>query len=360
MQFKNLSALSLVFAVGLAACNDSTNPGDSFDPSASAADLEAVGSAFNTDVYASLSAMGGNFGVVAAAPALAVGVVDAGWISVSSPEKWELYGGELANVLLSRSAAVLLIPDTFRGRTYENNAAGYFYNPDRAGAPTNGIRFILYDVNPITGVPGTTEIGWVDVMDESTDLAAVVRLSVWSGDTEYINYTVGASGVINSVSFDIVGWVTDGTTQVNFTLNHSIDATFATARAEIDYQIDVPSRDFSVAANMVIEFNAETQAGSVTIETSFSQANNNVVVQGSIDSQTDAGTLEVLVNGNLFATITIAGQSITVVGPDGNALSQEQAQALQKITDALGDIFDGTFEDLFNPVEWLFNFGGTL
>ena len=360
MQFKNLSALSLVFAIGLAACSDSTDPGDSFDPSASAAELEAVGSAFNTDAYASLSAMGGNFGVVAAAPALAASVVDAGWISVSSPDKWELYGGEIANALLSRSAAALLIPDTFRGRTYEHNAEGYFHNANRAGAPANGIRFILYEVNPITGEPGATEIGWVDVMDESTNLAAIVRLSVWSGEIEYINYTVGASGVINSVSFDIDGWATDGTTQVNFTLNHSIDATFATARAEIDYQIDVPSRDFSVAANMVVEFDAETQAGSITIEASFSQANNNVVVQGSIDSQSDSGTLEVLVNGNLFATITFAGESITVAGPNGNELSQEHAQALRKITDALGDIFEDTFEDLFSPVEWLFNIGGSL
>ena len=359
MQFKNLSALSLAFAIGLAACDDSTNPGDSFDPSASAADLEAVGSAFNTDVYESLSKMGGDFGVVAAAPALAASVVDAGWIAVSSPEKWELYGGEIANALLSRSAATLLIPDTFRGRTYEHNGEGYFHNPDRAGAPANGIRFILYEVNS-TGEPGATEIGWVDVMDESTDLAAVVRLSVWSGEIEYINYTVSASGVINSVSFDIDGWVTDGTTRVNFALNHSIDAPFATARAEIDYQIDVPSRDFSGAANMVIEFDAETQAGSITIVVSFSQANNNVVVQGSIDTQTDSGTLEVLVNGNPFATITFAGESITVVGPDGNALSQEHAQALRQITDALGDIFDDTFEDLFSPVEWLFNFGSSL
>lgn len=360
MQFKNLSAVSLVFAIGLAACNDSTDPGDSFDPSESAADLEVLGNAFNTDVYESLSAMGGDFGAVFAAPALAASVVDAGWISVSSPEKWELYGGEIANALLSRSAAVLLIPDTFRGRTYEHNAEGYFHNPDRTGAPTNGIRFILYEVNPITDEPGTTEIGWVDVMDESTDLAAVVRLSVWSGEIEYINYTVGASGVINSISLEIDGWVTDGATQVNFTLNHSIDATFATARAEIDYQIDVPSRDFSIAANMVVEFDVETEAGSITIEASFSQANNNVVIQGSIDSQTDSGTLEVLVNGNLFATITLAGESITVVGPDGNALSQEHAQALRQITDGLGDIFEDTFEDLFNPVEWLFSFGDNL
>ena len=356
MQFKNLSALSLVFAIGLAACDDSTNPGDSFDPSASAADLEAVGSAFNTDVYESLSKMGGDFGGVAAAPALAASVVDAGWIVVSSPENWQLYGGEIANALLSRSAAALLSPDTFGGRRYVHKAEGHCHTRDRAGAPANGIRFILYEVNPITGEPGTTEIGWVDVMDESTDLAAVVRLSVLSGEIEFINYTVSASGVINSVSLDIDGWVTDGTTQVNFTLNHSIDATFATARAEIDYQIDVPSRDFSVAANMVVEFDAETQAGTITIVASFSQANNNVVVQGSIDSQSDSGTLEVLVNGNLFATITFAGESITVAGPDGNALSQEHAQALRKITDALGDIFDGTFEDLFSPVEWLFSF----
>ncbi len=369
MRLKKLSALSMVFAIGLAACNDSTNPdstnpGEAFDPTASAADLAAVSGAFDTDVYASLAAMGDGFGSIAAAPALAAQVVDAGWLTASSPQQWELYGGEIAEAFRSASAAALLIPQNLRARTYEYDAVqGWSHNAARKGAPANGIRFILYEVDPITGVPGTTEVGWVDVLDESTTTAAVVRLSVWSADVEYINYTVSATGLIGSIAFDIKGFVTDGTTPVDFSLNVSFDVTFgdvtfATTRAEIDYQIDVPSRDFSVSANMVMEFDAGTESGSITIAVSFTQGANTVAIQGSFDSQTDGGTLEVLVNGSLFATITMSGESISVAGPDGAELSATHMQALREITDALEDVFEHTFEDLFSPVEWLFNFGG--
>ncbi len=36
MRIKNLSALSLILAFGLTACNDSTGPNDDFDPAAEA------------------------------------------------------------------------------------------------------------------------------------------------------------------------------------------------------------------------------------------------------------------------------------------------------------------------------------
>jgi hypothetical protein len=356
MRIKNLSTLSLILAFGLAACNDSTGPNDDFDPSQSAADLAAVSNALDTDVYQSLSAMGGGFGAVAAAPALAQQAVDAGWIAVSSPDKWQRYGSAVVDAMSAAGAQAILIPDSFRGRTYEHHALeGWYHNPDRAGAPLNGIRFILYEVNPITGEPGSTEIGHVDVMDEGTETSAVVRLVVVSGEVEYINYTVSATGLIGSLGIEIDGFITDGTTQVDFTLNHTIDATFASARAEVDYEIAVVDRDFSMTANMVIEFDVGTETGSLTIDALWQQGSNSIAVQGSIDMVTDGGTLEVFVNGDLFATITLTGETISVVGADGGALSAAHAQALQNITDGLGDVFDDTFENFFDPVEWLFN-----
>lgn len=355
MQFKNLSALSLVFAIGLAACNDSTGPNDDFDPAESAADLQAVSDAFGTDVYQSLSAMGGGFGAVAAAPALAQQAVDAGWISVSSPDKWQQYGTAVAEALSVAGAQAILIPESFRGRTYEHHALeGYYHNPDRTGAPANGIRFILYEVNPITGEPGSTEMGYVDVLDEGTDTAAVVRLVVVSNEVEYINYTVTATAMVGSLGVEIDGYVSDGTNRVDFTLNHTIDATFASARAEIDYEIAVVDRDFSMTANMVIEFDAGTETGSMTIDATWQQGSNSISIAGSVDMATDGGTLEVHVNGSLFATITMTGESFEIVGADGGALSAGHAQALGNIMDALGEVFDDTFESLFDPVEWLF------
>jgi hypothetical protein len=192
-------------------------------------------------------------------------------------------------------------------------------------------------------------------MDEGTETSAVVRLVVVSGEVEYINYTVSATGLVGSLGIEIDGFVTDGTTQVDFTLNHTIDATFASARAEVDYVIEVVERDFRMTANMVIEFDAGTETGSLTIDALWEQGTNSIAVQGSVDMTTDGGTLEVFVNGDLFATITMSGETITVVGADGEALSAAHAQALQNITDGLGDLFDDTFENFFDPVEWLFN-----
>jgi hypothetical protein len=356
MRIKNLSALSLILAFGLTACNDSTGPNDDFDPAESAADLQAVSDAFDTDVYQSLSAMGEGFGVAVGAPALAQQAIDAGWIAVSSPDKWEQYGSAVVDAM-SANAAAILIPESFRGRTYEYHPMeGYYHNPERTGAPENGIRFILYEVNPITGEPGSTEIGHVDVLDESTDDAAVVRLRVMSNEVEYINYTITATVGVGSLGVEIAGYVSDGTNRVDFTLDHTIDATFGSARAEIDYLIEVVDRDFSMTANMVIEFDAGTESGSITILATWQQGSNSISVTGSVDMASDGGTLEVHVNGDLFATITMTGESITVVGADGGALSAEHIQALQNITDALGDVFDDTFESFFDPVEWLFEF----
>ena len=249
MRFNKLSALGLVFAFGLAACSDSTAPGDAFDSAESAADLAAVESAFDTDVFASLSAMGGGFSTVSQAPAVAAMMVDAGRISVTSPEEWREREVAIADLLARSGAQVLVIPESFRGRTYAHHPQeGWYHAADRTGAPENGMRFILYAVNPVTEDPTETEIGYVDVKDESTETAAVVRLIVVSGEVEYVNYRVTASGQIGSLSVVIDGFVTDGTETVEFTLSHSLSATFATASAEIDYEVSVPSRDFTAAS----------------------------------------------------------------------------------------------------------------
>jgi hypothetical protein len=358
MRFKKLPVAGLALAVGLAACSDSTGPNDDFDPSESAADFAAVDDAFNTDVYNSLSAMGEGFGSVTQAPALAVELVEAGRLSVTSPDTWQQRGEAIADLLASSAAQVILIPESFRGRTYEYSAtAGWYYNAARTGAPENGIRFILYAIDPVTHEPTDMEIGYADVKDESTDTEAIVRLQVFSGQDEYVNYTVKASGLVGSLSVEIAGSVTDGTTQVDFTLNHSFEATFASARAEFDYVIEVPSREFTVDATMVIEVDAGTQSASITVEASFRQGSNTVAIAGTIDSQTDGGTLEVTVNEAPFATITITRQSITVTPAEGE-LTAAHIQAFQDIAEALHDLFDDAFDNLFNPVSWLFEFGG--
>jgi hypothetical protein len=356
-RFKKLFGLGLVLMMGVTACNDANGPEDGFDPTASAEDLEAVGAAFETDVYKSLAAMGGDFSA-SAAPGYASEVVETSWdlISPDMPGRMQVAAQHMAELLNAGSAAVVLIPESFRGRTYEHDPLeGYVHNPEREGAPEDGIRFILYEVNPITGDPGQTEIGYVDVTDESTETAAIARLRVVSEEIEYVNYTVTATGVLNSISFNIAGHVTDGVTRVDIDLTNSVDATFASARLEVDYIIEVVARDFRIDANVVIEIDGETEQAEMTLDASFRQGSNTVLVDGTVDVDARTGTIEMAVNGNPFATITLTPSTITVVGPDGEALSAEHAEAVRKIIEALEEVFDDTFEDFFDPVEWLFD-----
>ena len=361
-RFKRLSALALTLVVGLAACDDGTGPDADgpFNPTASAADIQVVQSAFDTPVFASLGSMSGRFSQINGAPALASTLLDAGWDLATAGESWQLQeaGNRVAGALYSTSAAALLIPESFRGRTYVHQPEeGYYFDEARTGAPANGMRFILYEVNPVTGEPGLTEIGYVDILDESTDAALVARLVVVSGQTEFMNYTVSASGLLGSISFGVSGFITDGTDQVDLDLTSSFSSTFASERVEIAYSIGVPTRDFNMTASLVMEFERETDLGSMTINVQFSERSNTVQFQGSFSlSEQESGTLNVLVNGQLFATITIEADAMVIAGPNGETLSAEQAQALGTMMDGLEGLFDDTFEDFVRPVSWLFQF----
>ena len=362
-----LSALGLALAVGLTACDDgSTGPGADgpFDPTTSAADLQVVEDAFDTPVFASLGSMSGNFSRIQGAPALASVLSDAGWDLVTAGESWQLKaaGERVAGALYSASAAeVVLIPDGYRGRTYDYNPdIGYVFNESRTGAPTNGMRFILYEVNPITHEPGTTEIGYVDLLDESTDLAGVVRIVVVSGETQFMNYTVSATALVGSISFTIDGFVSDGTDIVNLDLTTSFESTFATETVTLTYGIEIPSRSFTMSATMVMEFSSETAQGTVTVDVQFQQSTHSVQIQGSFAlSDVESGSLNVLVNGDLFATIAISGETITITDGSGAALSVEQSQALENIMDSFEGLFGDQFEDFIRPVSWLFQLGPT-
>ena len=363
-RFKRLSALGLTLVFGLAACDDGTGPDADapFDPTSSAADLQVVESAFDTPVFESLGSMSGRFSQFNGAPALASTLLDAGWDLATAAESWQLQeaGNRVAGALYNSSAAALLIPESFRGRTYVHDPVeGYYFDQERTGAPANGMRFILYEINPVTHEAGTTEIGYVDVLDESTDVALVARLIVVSGQTEFMNYTVSASGLLGSITFAVNGFITDGTDQVDLDLTTAFSSTFATERVEITYAISVPTRDFSLTASLVLEFEGETGQGSMTIDVQFSEGSNSVQFEGSLSlvGEQGVGSLQVLVNGQLFATITIEGDGFAVVGPNGEALSAEHAQALQNMMRGVEVLFDDSFEDFVRPVSWLFQFG---
>lgn len=96
---------------------------------------------------------------------------------------------DVAQALRQRAAAspeANVIPPSVRGTTYVFDPEKHCYVPDpnRTGAPENGVRYALYAVNPFTHEPVVSEeIGYADLTDEGDDTpnTAALRLRAVSG-----------------------------------------------------------------------------------------------------------------------------------------------------------------------------------
>jgi hypothetical protein len=331
-----------------------------FDPEESAADLQAVQSAFAATVFESMALSSDNFNLVPDTGGVPVALLQASLGAATASGRWQSEAAARSFAAAGPASGPLL-PVDFLGRTYEHDQLeGYWHNADRLGAPANGVRFILYEVDPITEDPGTTEIGYVDLMDESTTLAYIARVVAVTGGVERINYTVSAVIANQTLSFNISGFISDGTDQVDVDLSLSFTDTFPVSSATVDYLISVPTRDFDVDATVVLTFNNETLQGSIAIDGSFMQGAHTVTVSalvefGEGDVPTEGGTVEIHVDGQLFAVVTVSNETITVQNGTGGALTSVEADAVRSIFDGLDSLFEDRFEDFVRPVGWMFD-----
>ena len=330
--------LGLAFTIGLSACIDGIGPGSDSavpdsagfgpdqpsDPTALVADLLVVDGVFDSPVLVSLAESSTIF----------------------------------ARAVSASSAGVPVIPADFLGRTYVHDPLeGYYYDPERTGPPANGVRFILYEANPITHELGQTEIGYVDILDESTNLSPDVRVVVVSGDIEYMNYTVSPTGVPGIMGgFLVSGFFGDGPDVLDLYLYMEFVTAETTSTVIVNYSIVVPSSGSGMVANMTSVIDLQTQTESSTIDVSFTVPFYTVQMIVGVEL-TDLGenrSVEILVDSQLFATVTFSGETLTVVGPDGEALSADQAQVVRNMFDLIEGMFDEKFEHFVRPVSWLY------
>ena len=224
---------------------------------------------------------------------------------------------------------------------------------DRRSSP------IPIEVDPVTHEPGSNEIGYVDLVDESRDLAYVVRVVVVTGDVERINYTVSVVVGTETLGFTVSGFIGDGTDEVHVDLSITFVHDFPVSIATVEHEFSVPSRGFELDATVVFEFNKETLEGSLDVDAMFMQRAHRVTVVGVItfsegDLPTEGGTFEVHVDGQLFATISVDGDSVTVQNAAGGELTSTEARHVRAIFHGLDEMFDDRFEDFLRPVAWLF------
>ena len=357
LRLNKLSAVTMALAVALTACADGTGLNDEpFHPDESAADLQVVQGAFSASVFESLAMSN----LVPDTGAVPVALLQASLAAASAGSRWEAAAAAEA-FAAAGPASGPLVPVEHLGRTYDRQLDVYRHNPQRTDAPSDGVRFILYEVDPITGAPGSTEIGYVDLVDEGRllELMHVVRVRAVTDGVVRIDYTVSAEVNTQTLGFSVLGFIGDGTDVIDVDLSMTFVHDLPVSVATVEHLISVPTRDFEVDATAVFTFNSETLAGSVDIEGSFMQGAHTVSFVGVIefsegDLPSEGGTVEIHVDGHLFATVTFSGETITALNADGGQLTSTDAEAVRDIFHGLEELFEERFEDFIRPVDWIF------
>jgi hypothetical protein len=342
-----LPALALL----LAACGgDDDTP---FNPQGTSDDMAAVSAAFDAPAVQSFNALGDDMDNAFAAPVLgsSARIVQG---AIQGP-RLRTAGESVARSVRALAGprggvALAVIPAEYLGDTYEYDTGSSSYVlGERTGAPANGVRFIVYAVNAITGVPVTPlqEVGYADVLDESTATSDALRVMLVSDGTTYLNYGVTASVGETEIRATIDGFVTDGTTQVDFDLDNVVSDALG-GSITLDYELDVPSRDVSLDYLIAMTGSGDN----ANVDLSLQGPNGSVGIVGALTA--GDGVLTARANGGDFAVMDFVDEEVEeITKPDGSALTTQEYGALFAIWTLVMKGFD-IFEDLADPVDNLF------
>ena len=364
LQFAKYSLATLATAaLALSGCgSDSAAPLVPFNPAGASADFDAVNTTFASPVYTSFStqsllfdaALGGAPLVSASAAALDVhGGGTAGELQVAAARSAE----RIARIVprpagAGLSAASAAIPAQYLGKTFVYSGGSYVVSAE-TGAPANGVRFILYALDPVTLLPAVPldPTGYVDLIDLSSGSTTAARVVVVSGTTTYLDYRVSATSTVSSGLVAVVGFITDGATRATFSLRSTL--TYASGLT-LSYSLDVPQRGLSIDLTMSAS-GLTPVASNIAVILDMRGQNGWVRLTGEFNAT--GGVLNVAINGTPFATITsTTGAAPVITGAAGQPLAQDELDALQRVFDFADGSF-ASFDEMVTPVGSLLGAG---
>ena len=330
-------ALAFVGLTSVAACSDGNAPEPGkFNPSRVEAGVAAVERAAASPVLGSLQAVARVSGDVS---------------TTRSSENFSGLESAIQRLSAATDAGAALVPimrTSVLGKTFTYNATSRTYAPDasRAGAPANGVRFVLYETagngDPMPG----REIGYADLTDErrTSSTVAGVRLVVVTAGITRLDYSFDVSGSLQSAAFEVRGFLSDGDERVNFTISTGSQLFGRGGKATLDATLSVPSHDFVVKAKAE-GIAGETNGDGKVDLTIQSGADELVVEAQTTEGQIDAS---VTANGRLLATATGNPTSPVIRGEGGRELTPDELRALGAVIEMSGAIFHFV-SDLLRP-----------
>jgi len=328
------SLVATVLALALAACGKDNGP-STFDPQGTSADMAAAQGAFASEPTSSFAAVGPDISAVLNGSPV---VASSAALALSRPSASSVrYARQLTSLLAKPGrgiqASVAAIPSSVLGTTFVwDETSDVYVASSLAGAPALGVRFLLYAIDPVTlrPVEPVVEVGYVDVIDQSTTTLTDVRVKVVSGNVVYLDYDVAVTSSASSGVVTVSGFASNGSTQANFDLQNTVSQTAAGLVLSLDYHLDVPSRSLSLNWTATFANISDTEVA-VTLDLGISGPNGDVRLVGTYGA--NGGTFTVKVNGDPFATVTLDGSTPVITGPDGQPLTPDEEQTLETILD---------------------------
>jgi hypothetical protein len=327
---RSLAAAAL--ALALAGCGKDSNAPSEFNPQGTSADMAAAQGAFASAPTASFAAVGAEISTALGGSPL---VASSAALTVTRPSQASArYVKALASLVPTRrgiQASATAVPATYLGATFVwDGTTNAYVQSDLTGAPSNGVRFLLYAVDPVTlqVVEPAVEVGYVDILDQSTSASTGFRVKVVEGSVVYLDYTVAANAASTGGLVTVSGFASNGSTLANFTLKNTISENAGGLVLALDYDLNVPSRGVSLNWTATFANISDTETV-VTLDLGISGPNGQVRLVGTYGAT--GGSFSVKVNGDLFATVTLNDSGQTVTGAGGAALTAEEEATLHDI-----------------------------
>jgi hypothetical protein len=208
-QYARQSLAAGVLALALAACGKDNSGPSEFNPQGTSADMSAAEAAFSTEQMSSFAVLGTDISAVLNASPVVAGSALAVQGAAGGAAR---YARQLAALVPERGAVqamVTSIPSGLLGTTFVwDVTTGTYIASDLPGAPSAGVRFKLYAVDPVLLQPvePLVEVGYVDITDHGTATSIDVNVKVVEGGTVYLDYDVTANATVSGAVIVISGF----------------------------------------------------------------------------------------------------------------------------------------------------------
>ncbi|MCC6316391.1 MAG: hypothetical protein IT361_01775 [Gemmatimonadaceae bacterium] len=356
---------ALILLSALAACEPATAPTESpLNAREALADYQAMQKVFTTQGWAGLQALGGRTPLAAGAAATVLRTLPGVPGERTGRNFTVAFLRDLAAVKASHGTqetlARTVISPVHLGRTWVYDAAldRYVIDPRRTGAPANGTRFIVYELDAAKKPIVSREIGHADLLDEgaNTGSAVVLRLILVERGRTIVDYRTRADlkGDMGEVDVDGYGMDEKGT-RLSFDIDVTARQLGGDTRIDADFELALEPRGFT--ATGAVRGVKEGNGGGGSISLTLRHEANVLKVQATEANQKIDGSMEL--NGKLFVRITGDAKAPTLRGPNGEPLTNEQLAFVAAIVVMSEDVFD-LVEDLVEPVDNLLLLGWIL